>query len=290
MKQLGLFITTRCNLKCKLCSGRVPYVQEPKDVPLEKVKEIIEAYFGCIDYVEKIVVSGGETFLHKDLSEILEFLYQFRDRFKKIELFTNGTIIPNSEVLESLERLMSEKELKIFVDDYGPKLSLRINEVVNTLEKRELTYIVRPYNKENAHCDGWVDFGNLSDVIWHDSEECKKIKNECAFLNRLKGCLGTSNGILYPCTPSRIQSEFRMVDNPYKGVDLLDKAISVEEKKRQIEDMEKADWYSTCAYCSGMKNDSERFVPAEQLSKEEIEIVRAGARSYHEVLEQLKKE
>ncbi|MFW5650241.1 MAG: radical SAM protein [Acetivibrio ethanolgignens] len=219
MKQLGLFITQRCNLKCRLCSGHIPYVKEPEDEPLWILKRVIDNYFACVDFVKKIVITGGETFLYKDLAELLQYLYQYKNRFEELELFTNGTIVPEEKCLLELQRFEESRKVsvKIFIDDYGAELSKGLDRVAFALAEKNITYIVRNYNKKEPHCGGWVDFGDLKTVLWTTEEEKEKVKQNCAFLNQLGGCHGTSDGILYPCTPARIQAIFGLRDKSTVG-------------------------------------------------------------------------
>ena len=59
---LELPITTRCTLNCMNCMQYVPY-RSKHDVPLENMKQDLEALFRRIDFVGEISIMGGEPFL-----------------------------------------------------------------------------------------------------------------------------------------------------------------------------------------------------------------------------------
>ncbi len=93
LRYLELQITKRCNLKCKHCFlGDT----EPLDLPLEKIRRILK------DFEEmqglRVLITGGEPLLHRNFSEINEFLKELAIR--KI-LFTNGNLL-DDDILKNL--------------------------------------------------------------------------------------------------------------------------------------------------------------------------------------------
>lgn len=79
-----LELTHNCNFSCKHC-----YVQAPKDkqLTLEQVRfiaKILKSY-----RFKKVLLTGGEPLLHKDIKEIISLL----KKDFKIVLITNGTLV-----------------------------------------------------------------------------------------------------------------------------------------------------------------------------------------------------
>lgn len=280
LKQLSLFITKRCNMRCKRCSGRIPYVRNPQDVPIENLIQIIDAFFEVVDSVDKVSICGGETFLHNDLDKVFDYLkVNYYNRVARMEIFTNGTIIPGEDIWKSLYRVRDK--MTVFIDNYGEALSKNIGELERKCKEEKITYVHREYNNKIAHCGGWVDFGKMTHEVWVQGEE-----SECACVYKKLCGNGTSDGIFYPCTPARIQAEFHLNENAKKdAVNLLDDTLTREQKRKRLVELNNMGSYEACKYCLGMSDASERFVPAEQLSREEMAFVKKGARSYQEVME-----
>jgi len=92
LKTLWLKVTNRCNLACPYCyaeSGNTPLVKE--NLGVEDVDRILAEASGL--GLEKIVITGGEPFLHKDIIEILKTAKSYG----AVQALTNGTVF-NEEV------------------------------------------------------------------------------------------------------------------------------------------------------------------------------------------------
>ena len=93
IKNLQFELSSRCNERCIHC-----YIPNPKkntgfDMPLDKVKKILDEYsiMGGIS----VTLSGGEAFLHKNLVEILRYC---RKKDLKITILTNLTILTDKHI------------------------------------------------------------------------------------------------------------------------------------------------------------------------------------------------
>lgn len=87
----GKIVTTlyvpNCNYRCPYCHNW-PLFQNPDefdDVPLEKIKEYLEAHR---DFIDGICLTGGEPSIYKTLPE---FLKMIKEMGFKIKLDTNGS-------------------------------------------------------------------------------------------------------------------------------------------------------------------------------------------------------
>lgn len=127
IRVLSLFVTNRCNSKCKTC---YIWKQKPKvDLPVEIIKKILD------DPTTKrceFTLSGGEFFLHPNYEEILDL---FENR--KFNVFSNG--------------LCKEKIIKA-VNQYNIKnlyLSLNGNAVNNKLTRgvNNYSHVIQLINK-----------------------------------------------------------------------------------------------------------------------------------------------
>lgn len=87
---LQIFITNRCNLKCKGCFARKIMESEYDHISLEEYSEAVDAFLAKGGV--QINILGGEPFLHPKLKEILEI-----NRKNKIKttIYTNGYFLGN---------------------------------------------------------------------------------------------------------------------------------------------------------------------------------------------------
>ncbi|MDO9580500.1 MAG: radical SAM protein [Bacteroidales bacterium] len=84
-KTLLLFITNKCNLRCKSCFNK-SNIGNSKEMSFEYVKTIVDNN----PQVTKYDIMGGEPMLHTELDKILTYL---DEHDKKIGLYTNGMML-----------------------------------------------------------------------------------------------------------------------------------------------------------------------------------------------------
>ena len=94
---------------------------------------------------------------------------------------------------------------------------------------------------------------------------------------------------MWPCDAVMRRTELGFPCDQSEYIDLLDSTLSIEEQRGKIRAIYAKKSLSACAYCGGLCEDSERFVPGEQLTNEEMQYVRAGAKSYSDVLAMMSK-
>lgn len=111
LDSIAIQLTTRCNLRCKMC--RFWKLQE-KDPPYEKILSLLdEAYeLGA----RRFDPYGTELFMREDMPEILA--HADRIGFREIYVVSNGLLLNRPELLEKLAAI---KSLVIIVSVDGPK-------------------------------------------------------------------------------------------------------------------------------------------------------------------------
>lgn len=97
-----LQVTRKCNLECVYCSED----EQLKEYPLSTVKAMIENLTG----VNRVIVSGGEPTLRKDLVEILAHLQE--KRFPVIAIATNATRI-NKDLAAAMKPFLTYADVTI---------------------------------------------------------------------------------------------------------------------------------------------------------------------------------
>lgn len=260
-----------CTLKCKLCIAGVPYYHDPKPTPVERVKEYIERYFRIVTRVKKFTISGGEPLLYKSMPEVLGFLYQYAPRIGMLEILTSGTVIPDESLLAAAKPFGDQ--FRFMIDNYGEQISKKIPELDEILNQAGIQHMIRNYTEDDPHCGGWVDFGDLHQRKRTTQEEIEALYSKCTYPQKLKFALTIHDGVMYPCPPVRKCSEWGIVSDYSEYIDLFDDTLTVEEQRRKIMAILNGKSLKACAYCNGMSDESPRFMPAEQLSQEELQMI-----------------
>ena len=129
----------------------------------------------------------------------------------------------------------------------------------------DIPYNIRKNNSDIAYCDGWVDYGVSARKRLFTQQEIEKRYSKCAYPNKLHFCFNIVEGKMFPCAPARRCYQLEVVNNYDEYIDLFDNTISIEEQRAKIQSIYNGKSLEACAYCNGLCEDSERFVPAEQI-------------------------
>lgn len=271
-KRVGINISLICNLKCKLCTTFSPYNTDTKFPAVDELNEYMDRLFRIADYAEHFSISGGEPLLYKQLPEFIENLLRYSEKIGRIEIVTNGTIIPNEQLLNVVKKF-DGKFYRFLVDNYGKDLSTKIPEINNVLSKSGLPFIIRNNNAEDAYCGGWFDLGSLEKKI-HSPEESEEVFSKCAQVQKINLCFGITKGILSPCQPVYQRLYLGQKVDPNDYIDLMDDSLSIEEQRKKVENIYHTKCFETCSYCNGWCEGDQRFVPAIQLTDDEIRAIK----------------
>ncbi|WMJ90198.1 radical SAM protein [Anaerocolumna sp. MB42-C2] len=167
---IDLMITDRCTLKCDGCAALMHYFVRQTDVPFEIIKKGISNAKKYIDYVDYLMIRGGEPFIHPDLPKILYCVRE--EQFgRRPVLITNGTLIPKSDVV----RVMKETDVEVDISDYGDA-SCKLVELVDLLKSNSIKHRVL----KHPH---WSRIRAISEK----HEDGAKKRAECHFCVQLKG-------------------------------------------------------------------------------------------------------
>ncbi len=149
----AVFPSSACNLKCKYCLAFTPHIKQHRIKTLVECKREVDVFFQWVDHVRWFQISGGEPLLWKDLNSLIEYIgKKYRSKIgHRFELVTNGTMVPNDELLQ----LLSKYEMDVVVDDYGTNYGNMRNECSAIKEKLEECNIPYHYNRVS----NWVDLG-----------------------------------------------------------------------------------------------------------------------------------
>lgn len=284
MPEVTFMPTYDCTLNCKLCGNNVPYMHsEKRAFSLEEILQSIDRYFQIVSHVKMVTICGGEPLLFPQLAEVICCLKKYADQADRLRLVTNGTLIPNRNVLDAMKAL--GKKFYILADNYGPQYSKKIKELDEVLTEISICHTIRNYTKDDPYMGGWVDFGDFTEKK-HTEAEAAQLHAACASTQ----CYPVSYGKIWPCAVPQRRSLLGLGEDVSEYIDLLDDSLSLQEQQEKLWNISQKKCLTGCAYCNGLCPDSERFIPAEQLTPEECQYVRSGARSYGEVRKMMKRQ
>lgn len=119
LPSISLLPSTKCNLRCEACLNFTTYIKQFTERSWEEVKSDVDLFFKNVDYIGLFFISGGEPLLYSKIAELIRYIDQnYKDKIYSLETVTNGTVIPSSAFLKTLQ----ECEIKITVDDYREEL------------------------------------------------------------------------------------------------------------------------------------------------------------------------
>lgn len=260
-----IIITTRCNLKCKLCCEYVPQNKPFEDLTISECRNILQAFFEVVDHVQTLHLSGGgEPFLHKQLADLVEECMRYTDQFDRFMLFTNSTVVPSFELLEVLKKY--REKLVVQVSHYGI-MPEREASVLEKIQSTGVTVKFQKYYGEDQTFGGWIDFG-----AWEDrgrsQNDLEKIYHHCGITSNMRGNWRTRDGKIHWCSRSQRGSELGLLpDFPDDYIDLFDH-ISVDEKREKFRSFLNRPYINACRFCSGdvgTQNLEKRYQAAEQM-------------------------
>ncbi len=250
-KRMSIVPTFVCTLRCKMCSNHMPAFTNPQKATVEEMCSDIDNLFKLFDRIEWLQFVGGEVFTHKQLDQVFEYCKKYSDKFDKLIIETNATLMPTDEELKSL--LSYGNKLKIMISDYG-ELSRAKEQFVEAFKDSGAEVVLKKYYGETdkQHFGGWIDNTYCKDLLEPDDYVTKQ-SALCAQV-RLEN-MHIFKGKLHRCSNSLFLTELGVcVPNVDDYVDLNDDK-SIEEKKKIVEKFY-AYPRKSCHYCTWKNADS----------------------------------
>lgn len=239
---LGILVTTYCNLNCRNCADLIPK-RERKHYKTEEIKNDLFRILEVVEFIEEVLVIGGETLLYPNLINILDFLMK-QPKIGKIIITTNGKTMPTDELLDCLKR----NKVLVRISGYPEYV----------VPKRE--EVLKKY-RENA-----INIEDLANMVWlsigdeHKRErtpdELQKVFNSCS----MRDCVTINcEGKIYYCSRQLSASELSNYPNPREN-----EYIDVRNSKNLEKDFRafySLSYISTCDFCDGISCETTQIVP-----------------------------
>lgn len=255
LSKIDTVITTKCTLRCKNCNMFINCMESHEDLSLEELKANFDTFFESVDYVYEYTLLGGEPFLHSNLKEILIYLGDnYGDRIGKINLISNGTVVPSQEILD----IMQEYHIMVNISDYTNAVSYtdRLKEVEMTFKKNSIEYYTIPNNV-------WKDV--LYPRCNYHTDNPKEHMKLCGH-----GTHSVDGGKLYWCDPAFASERFMRFET--KEDDSLDLALNKKKHSKFVAslniikyilgEVNERGYMTICEKCAGIGWDNENVVIA----------------------------
>lgn len=267
---LVFWVGTKCTLHCRDCCNLIPYLQQ-RSFDVDKIMDNLR-YITKDITVETLQIQGGEPFTHKEIHKIIQGCAENKN-INKIEIATNGTILPNKQTIDILKK-------------YSEKVVVRFSDYECTQKKRtkiENELIKESINVQNYEfmfsTGDWFDLGRVDKEKETNFDKVIDIYKNCPN----KSCWTLAEDYFAGC--GRMISYLALKENEaIEGNNIIDINKLKQEKKAFIDEYQKFEnRYNNynepselCGYCQ--KND--KLIPAGiQLNKDEINIYLGISRS-----------
>ncbi len=154
--------------------------------------------------------------------------------------------------------------MQIVIDDYGPQLSKKVQDISALFSQNGIPLRVNTYWGEQQHCGGWVNYGSPEQFRNYSPQELRNQYENCHVAQYR--CIGVFNGKMVNCCWAIFGRElgFMPFDSSgpdYQLIDLLDGSISIQEKKQIAASFGKTPLWA-CQYCNGFDSEHSMRYPA----------------------------
>lgn len=257
LPKLDTAITSRCTLKCSHCAMFTPYCEDKKDCSVDELKSNFDQVFRLADYVFEYTLFGGEPFLHKQLTDIIEYLGTcYAEKIGQIVIITNGTVLPDQKLLFILQKY----KVILSISDYTAVNSYA--DILSQFMKKLDGYGIQYYVNHEIE---WKDHCFPEHSCNYDEKYLPEHMKVCGYT-----CHSVNEGKLYYCDVAwgaRKHAGYQDQEDDYVDLYEIQKDCSFEQAKLRILEycmgnVNERGYMSLCRYCAGMGADNSRIIPA----------------------------
>lgn len=135
--RLVVVLTSKCTLRCKECDNLMRHFRQPGELNVDVILESLKKIINAVDILPCCELIGGEPFLSNNLAAVLHFLLN-QNKVAKIQITTNGTILPQTETLPMLKN----KKICVRISDYGNVINQ--SRFINYMRENEIDLKILP--------------------------------------------------------------------------------------------------------------------------------------------------
>ena len=241
-------VTEKCSLKCRDCSHLMQYYKNPQNIDLDKYKIAFKKFLGHVGMISDLRILGGEPLINPSMYKVIDW-FHLDEHIKTISVYTNGTIVPNKEIIEYLKC----DNVRVHVSQYEVNKE-RIKRVVSCLEENKIRYYVEPFTN-------WQTPGNLIKRNCSEAQNIEKFQR-CFdsngyyfYKDRLYRCPRAVHGVNIGAIP----------DNDSEYVDFGNEDASYIEIDERLKRLMARTSLEACDYCDGLDNHRQSIEPGIQI-------------------------
>lgn len=254
---LEIWVGQCCNLYCKNCCHLIPNL-ENRLYDIEQIIEDCQKLFMWCE-VEFFSIVGGEPFTHSQLYKLINFVAECSD-IKRGKIVTNGTILPQDEMVRSLKKLHGKLEIRI--DGY-PGIGVGVAEkFADIMRQNEIPYHFARFNPDKP--SSWKQLTPDYNIPLA-KRQTKNLFAQC----NIRDCNTLADGQLTLC-PRGIGSEavFHITKNKYEHINIRELTDSLSAKAKIATCIDQTIAKDYCRYCLSLSEKNDKYVkPGEQLEK-----------------------
>lgn len=256
---LVFWVGTRCTLQCKHCGNLIPYT---KPVSYDCTKILANLEYICHYTKIKELQIQGEPFANKEIAKVIDRCAGISN-IEKIEVSTNGTIMPNEETIQVLAKWADKVTVRFSIYDCVSEEDRQ--EKIDVLKANG----VNVYNYHFMFSTGeWFDSGDYWQERNENREQVRTVYKSCCNRN----CWTLADDYMACCgkilTLRDLKKEYGENDNVLNITSLRSEAKNFLYELSEFDNRYINDVPEICAYC---KQQNERIPAAIQLTKEEME-------------------
>lgn len=245
MELAQITLTERCSLKCKKCAhGCYNVDSKAEDMTLSNAFKSADSFFAKVDFIDEFVLIGGEPLLYSHLAEVIEYVgMKYRNQMGIYSITTNGTIIPNENVL----KVCKKYKVLFRVSNYSKTLPRLIDSYKRLIEKLGNYGVEYSMGDEDGN---WIDYGFDYVEKEYNTDDLMKTFDLCH-----TPCREVRGDKLYYCVMARSVSDNLKFDEGVNDFLNLDGLKSDNYKKELMEfNMGYSDkgYLDMCRRCNGM--------------------------------------
>lgn len=235
LPQLTFCITSKCSLVCKDCGSLIPPFNKcgHLEMTLQEFKENLDKITSAVTKIRRFVLLGGEPLLHKDLSKFIELACQ-KDNIDVVEVITNGTLLPNEEVLNVMSKY--NKKTYLYISNYSSNESLKPR-----LKHEKIKNLLKNYDIKLQMVDvmGWLEEFGFKEQADDETKTINKYRKcHCSH------CTQVFNNKIYVCSKASSAIELNLI-NVDDYIDLL----KTTDLKQDFVTFFDRNYLKGCEYC-----------------------------------------
>ena len=232
--EIEFCITTKCTLQCKDCCALIPQLDKTKrsEMNFSDFKLYFDKFSAAVDTIRLLVMIGGEPLMNPELPQMLEYAAE-NNKIDFIKIITNGTMLPNSNLLNTLKKY--NKKIYLYISNYSCNPELK-----NLIKHEKLLELLDENQIKHQKVDEWVwlEEHGFSKAAFPENITKDKFKN--CFRTK---CTQIINGKLDICSKATAGRELNMFEDD--SIDI----INTTNLRNDLIEFYSKEYLKACEYC-----------------------------------------